>query len=189
MSETKLLHDDDIIKSEDGLIFNPYNPLNIEISLNDVQSILTKYGIPPVVKNIALYKRAFVHRSYTKRPNIENDIQNITIVPRPPDCLPLSTKHCLKWKYVGVMNMQEHSTTLWCKNMLSFPLTHFLVESQGSKEKFTHSHKNFFFHQNKDFTQATFTQLLNLPILPKAEKLFTSFLIFSFSTSLRFTSL
>jgi len=101
MSETKLLHDDDIIKSEDGLIFNPYNPLNIEISLNDVQSILTKYGIPPVVKNIALYKRAFVHRSYTKRPNIENDIQNITIVPRPPDCLPLSTKHNERLEFLG----------------------------------------------------------------------------------------
>lgn len=101
MTDTKLLHDDDIIKSEDGLVFNPYNPLNIEISLNDVQSILTKYGIPPIVKNIALYKRAFVHRSYTKRPNIENDIQNITIVPRPSDCLPLSTKHNERLEFLG----------------------------------------------------------------------------------------
>jgi len=71
----------------------------------------------------------------------------------------------------------------------NFPLTHFFEISQGSKEKFTHSHKNFFFHQNKNLTYATFTQLLNLSILPTAEKLFTPFLIFSFSTSLRFTSL
>jgi len=60
-----LLHDEDFIKSDDGLIFNPYNNLNVEIRLSDVQSILTKYGLPPIVNNINLYKRAFVHRSYT----------------------------------------------------------------------------------------------------------------------------
>ena len=58
-----ILNDDDIIKSEEGLVFNPYNPLNVEITLNDVQSILTNYGLPPIIHNLALYKRAFVHRS------------------------------------------------------------------------------------------------------------------------------
>ena len=51
-----ILHDDDIIRSEEGLVFNPYNPLNVEITLSEVQSILTKYGIPPVVHNLNLYK-------------------------------------------------------------------------------------------------------------------------------------
>ena len=46
MSEFKINQDDDIIKSDEGLIFNPYNPLNTEITLNQVQSILSKYGIP-----------------------------------------------------------------------------------------------------------------------------------------------
>ena len=101
MSEYKILHDDDITKNEDGLVFNPYNPLNIEISLNDVQSILTKYGIPSIIHNMSLYKRAFVHRSYTKRPNIENEIQNITIVPKPQDCLPLSTKSNERLEFLG----------------------------------------------------------------------------------------
>ena len=55
--DSKILHDDDIIKGEDGLIFNPYNPLNVEITLNEVQSILTKYGLPGKVNNINLYKR------------------------------------------------------------------------------------------------------------------------------------
>jgi ribonuclease-3 len=101
MTDFKLLHDDDIIKSEDGLIFNPYNPLNIEISLNDVQSILTKYGIPSDINNMSLFKRAFIHRSYTKRPNIENEMQNITIVERPSNCLPLSTKHNERLEFLG----------------------------------------------------------------------------------------
>ena len=99
--EKTLLHDDDIVKGEDGLIFNPYNPLNVEITLNDVQSILTKYGIPPIVNNLELYKRAFIHRSYTKRSNLENTTQNITIVERPSDCLPLKTKSNERLEFLG----------------------------------------------------------------------------------------
>jgi dsRNA-specific ribonuclease len=96
-----LLHDDDILRSEEGLVFNPYNPLNVEITLNDVQSILTKYGIPSIVNNLDLYKRAFVHRSYIKRPFSENAIQNITIVDRPDDCLPLKTKSNERLEFLG----------------------------------------------------------------------------------------
>jgi dsRNA-specific ribonuclease len=100
-SEKNILHDDDIVKGEDGLIFNPYNPLNVEITLNDVQSILTKYGVPGIVKNVELYKRAFVHRSYTKRPQLENALQNITIVERPADCMPLKTKSNERLEFLG----------------------------------------------------------------------------------------
>lgn len=100
--DAKLIsQDDDIIKSEEGLIFNPYNPLNVEITLSDVQSILTKYGIPPVVNNLTLYKRAFVHRSYTKRPHFENALQNITIVEKPDDCLPLKSKSNERLEFLG----------------------------------------------------------------------------------------
>lgn len=101
MSEFKIAHDDDIIKSDEGLIFNPYNPLNSKITLSEVQSILSKYNIPPIVNNIALYERAFVHRSYTKRPAFENLSQNITIVERPPDCMPLSSKSNERLEFLG----------------------------------------------------------------------------------------
>jgi len=102
MAETKnILHDDDIVKTEEGLIFNPYNPLNVEITLNEVQSILTKYGVPGIVHNMNLYKRAFVHRSYTKRPSFENIAQNITIVEKPDDCMPLSTKSNERLEFLG----------------------------------------------------------------------------------------
>jgi dsRNA-specific ribonuclease len=102
MSEDKnIIHDDDIIKGDDGLIFNPYNPLNVEITLSEVQSILTKYGVPNIVHNVNLYKRAFVHRSYTKRSQLENASQNITIVERPPDCMPLKTKSNERLEFLG----------------------------------------------------------------------------------------
>ena len=101
MTDKDITRDDDIIKSEEGLIFNPYNPLNIKIKLSEVQFILSKYNIPPMVNNMALYERAFVHRSYTKRPNFENIQQNITIVERPPDCMPLSSKSNERLEFLG----------------------------------------------------------------------------------------
>ena len=101
MSDAKISHDDDIIKTEEGLVFNPFNPLNVKISLCDVQSILSKYNIPSTVFNVALYERAFMHRSYTKRPNFENLQQNITIVERPQDCMPLSSKSNERLEFLG----------------------------------------------------------------------------------------
>ena len=101
MTEFKISHDDDIIKSEEGLIFNPYNPNNAEITLNQVQSILTKYGIPGKVNNLNLYKRAFVHKSYTKRPQLYNLQENITITEQPSDCLPLHTKSNERLEFLG----------------------------------------------------------------------------------------
>jgi dsRNA-specific ribonuclease len=101
MTELKIAHDDDIIKTDEGLVFNPYNPLNIKITLSEVQSILSRYGIPPNVDNMALYERAFVHRSYIKRPGFENIQQNITIVERPSDCMPLSSKSNERLEFLG----------------------------------------------------------------------------------------
>jgi dsRNA-specific ribonuclease len=69
--------------------------------LSEVQSILSKYGLPPTVRKLELYQRAFVHRSYTKRPQYENAEQNITIVERPPDCLPLSSKSNERLEFLG----------------------------------------------------------------------------------------
>ena len=94
-------HDDDIINTENGLLFNPFNPLNVEITLSDVQSILAKYNLPTVVHNMALYKRAFVHKSYVKRPAFENTSQNITIAEIPADCLPLKTKSNERMEFLG----------------------------------------------------------------------------------------
>jgi dsRNA-specific ribonuclease len=100
MSELKM-NQDDIMKTEEGLVFNPYNPLNVKITLCEVQSILSKYNIPPIVNNMALYERAFVHESYTKHPQFENIKQNITIVERPPDCMPLSSKSNQRLEFLG----------------------------------------------------------------------------------------
>lgn len=100
--ETKNIANDGDVSTEDGnMVFDPYNPENREITLSDVQSILTKYGITAKVHNLELYKRAFIHRSYTKRPAIENAEANIIIVDKPHDCLPLKTKSNERLEFVG----------------------------------------------------------------------------------------
>jgi dsRNA-specific ribonuclease len=101
MTDSELLKDGDIYTSEDGLIFNPFNPENQEITLNDVQCILKRYKITAKVNNLELYKRAFIHRSYTKRPALENAESNITIVEKPANCLPLHTKSNERLEFIG----------------------------------------------------------------------------------------
>jgi len=97
----QIINDDDVDRQGDTLVFNPYNSLNKEITLKEVQAILIEYGIPGVVHNLELYKRAFVHRSYTRRPHIENTEQNIVVVERPADCLPLKTKSNERQEFLG----------------------------------------------------------------------------------------
>ena len=96
-------HDEDIMYSENGgLVFNPYNENNVEITLSDVQFILQKYGVPtPTVFNMELYKRAFIHKSYTKRPAAENARDNITIAEKPDNCLSLKTKSNERLEVLG----------------------------------------------------------------------------------------
>ena len=96
-------HDEDIVYNENGgLVFNPYNENNVEITLSEVQSILQRYGVPcPTVFNIELYKRAFIHKSYTKRPTAENARDNITIAEKPDNCLPLKTKSNERLEFLG----------------------------------------------------------------------------------------
>jgi len=98
--------DDDIRieKNQNGVdtyIFDPYNPLNKLITEDEIGQFLKNYGITAPIHNWVLYKRAFIHRSYIKRPNFENEQNNIIIVPKPDDCLPLFTKSNERLEFVG----------------------------------------------------------------------------------------
>ena len=104
--ENTRITDDDIRieKNEMGqeiYIFDPFNPLNKLISKETIQDFLKKYGIDAPIANPELYKRAFIHRSHLKRPDIENEKNNIVIVPKPSDCLPLNTKSNERLEFIG----------------------------------------------------------------------------------------
>jgi dsRNA-specific ribonuclease len=83
------------------LVYNPYNPLNVEITPKLVQDLLANYGIRTPIHHFNLYRRAFINRSYTKSPMMENILHNITISPKPDNCLPLSTKSNERLEFVG----------------------------------------------------------------------------------------
>ena len=103
MNETEktIMQDGDIKKEDEELIFDPYNSNNKEITEDILCAILKKYGVPDKIHNISLYKRAFIHKSYCKRPNIENIMNNITLVDKPDDCLPLKTKSNERLEFLG----------------------------------------------------------------------------------------
>ena len=59
-------------KNQEGVdtyLFDPYNPLNKEIPVEEIQKILKSYGVDVPIYNYQLYKRAFIHRSYTRLPD------------------------------------------------------------------------------------------------------------------------
>ena len=98
--------DDDIRieKNNNGIetyIFDPYNPLNKLINKEQVQNIMTKYNVPFPLHNLELYKRAFIHRSYIRRPDVENKSNNIIIAKKPDDCIDLFTKSNERLEFIG----------------------------------------------------------------------------------------
>ena len=100
MTTTKI-SDDDIQVFGDKLVFNPYNTLNKEITQPEIENILKSYGVPSTVFNSELYRRSFIHKSYVKRPFLENEQENIVVVEKPYDCLPLSTKSNERLEFLG----------------------------------------------------------------------------------------
>ena len=98
---SKLAQDGDVNKEDGELIFNPYNERNIEITEDEVCDILKKYGVPDKVHNINLYKRAFVHKSYCKRPKLENEENGIIIADQPDNCMRLRTKSNERLEFLG----------------------------------------------------------------------------------------
>jgi len=97
----EILADGDVNKEDGELIFDPYNPNNKEITNKQVQHILEKYGVPGTVYNFNLYRRAFVHRSYIKRPHLENLSRGIQLVEKPHECLSLKTKSNERLEFLG----------------------------------------------------------------------------------------
>jgi dsRNA-specific ribonuclease len=98
--------DDDFILEKNGMqetyVFDPYNSLNCEIQVEDIQRILSEYGLPNInIHNFTLYKRAFVHKSYIKRPALINEQNQVRILEKPEDCCALYTKSNERLEFLG----------------------------------------------------------------------------------------
>jgi ribonuclease-3 len=99
--DKEILNDGDINQEDEELIFNPYNSNNREITEKQVSDILRKYGVPDKVHNFNLYRRAFIHKSYCKRPKLENEENGVIIADRPDDCMTLKTKSNERLEFLG----------------------------------------------------------------------------------------
>ena len=89
---TEFMIDDE---NSDENSYNPYNPINKEITLIELQTILRSYGLPTTVHNIEYYKLAYVHRSYTIG-NIED-----ASFERPNNCVELKPKSNERLEFLG----------------------------------------------------------------------------------------
>ena len=101
MDTKTLLQDGDVQKDDGELIFDPFNSNNREITENEVCDILKKYGVPDKVHNFNLYRRAFIHKSYCKRPKFENEENGVIIADKPDDCMTLKTKSNERLEFLG----------------------------------------------------------------------------------------
>ena len=110
---TMFSEDDVKVEIRDGIetmVYDPYNPLNRMITQPEIENLLKNYGINVPIHHFELYKRAFIHRSYTKSPlmgpGVESEttpsmVGGVIIMPKPVDCLSLYTKSNERLEFIG----------------------------------------------------------------------------------------
>ena len=82
----------------------PYNSLNVLVSGHDISEILKNYGVEENFRDVNMYRKAFVHKSYCTRKN-ENFVNgNVNC---PLDCIPLQEESNERLEFFGdsILNM------------------------------------------------------------------------------------
>jgi dsRNA-specific ribonuclease len=82
-------------------VFDPYNPINTEITPGELSGLLLAYGIQIPVFNHNMYRRAFVHRSYVRLPDADNTASDVAIAPKPDNCVALYSRSNERLEFVG----------------------------------------------------------------------------------------
>jgi len=90
---------------EPNKLFYPWNPKNREITPSDVIPILKRYGWKGRIQKFDLFSQACCHKSYVDRPELwkeqEEHGDEMTMAPRPDDCLPLRRCDNEELEYLG----------------------------------------------------------------------------------------
>lgn len=86
--------------------FNPWNTKNIDITTQDVESIMHRYGSPNFkVKELKWFAQACVHKSYVDRPEIwaeqSSTTTNMIMTEKPEGCLALKLKDNEELEFAG----------------------------------------------------------------------------------------
>lgn len=76
----------------------PYNLKNVVVGCDDVYKILRAYSINDGIKDINIFRKAFVHKSYCTRKNENFVTGNVNC---PTDCLPLQEESNERYEFLG----------------------------------------------------------------------------------------
>ena len=81
----------------------PYNPKNVLISDKQLVAILSKFSVDKLPKDISIYRKAFLHRSYCTRKNDNFVSGNVQC---PANCIPLQEESNERLEFLGdsIMN-------------------------------------------------------------------------------------
>ena len=79
-------------------VYNPYNEKNKEITFSGIKTVLSTFNVYYDIKNIELFKRAFIHRSYVKPAKLNDDV---ILAPRMPNCLELKSSSNERLEFLG----------------------------------------------------------------------------------------
>lgn len=79
-------------------VYNPYNEKNKEITFSGIKTILSTFNVYYDIKNIELFRRAFIHRSYVKPAKLNDDV---ILAPRMPNCLDLKASSNERLEFLG----------------------------------------------------------------------------------------
>ena len=76
----------------------PYNPRNVLIMPSDLEAIFKEYDVNEPFRDVDIYRKAFVHKSYCTRKN-ENFVNGNVNCPK--DCLPLQEESNERLEFFG----------------------------------------------------------------------------------------
>ena len=85
-------------------IFNPWNLKNKDITTQDVESIMHRYGSPGFkVRELRWFSQACIHKSYVDRPEVwaEHNSEQMIMAERPAGCLALKEKDNEELEFAG----------------------------------------------------------------------------------------
>ena len=82
--------------------FNPWNTKNIDITTQDVESIMRRYGSPEFkVRDMKWFAQACVHKSYVDRPDAWADNPAMLMTEKPEGCLALKQRDNEELEFAG----------------------------------------------------------------------------------------
>jgi ribonuclease III len=80
---------------------NPFNMNNKLITENEVINLLKRFGVEDQIDNLSIYQQSFIHKSYIKKENINNQGEEVELAERPRGCLELQEASNERLEYLG----------------------------------------------------------------------------------------